>query len=160
MDCTQSRIGLVPILIVRGASNAASFYEAAFGARETARYVDTTSGAVRHVDLVVEGSEFAVTEEARAWNSDAPASLGGSPVVLQLRLDDVDAVFASACRKGATAVFPVTDFCGERMGRLRDPFGHLWILSTVIEALSPSEKQRRRDVWASERAIRAERADK
>jgi hypothetical protein len=36
---------------------------------------------------------FSVTEEARAWNSDAPPSVGGSPVVLQLRVEDVDSSF-------------------------------------------------------------------
>ena len=49
---------------------------------------------------------FSVTEEARAWNSDAPPSLGGSPVVLQLRVENVDAAFETMCVAGATVVFP------------------------------------------------------
>jgi hypothetical protein len=34
------------------------------------------------------------------------------------------------------------------VGRLRDPFGHLWLLSQRLEELSVSEIQRRRDAWA------------
>ena len=51
------------------------------------------------------------------------------------------------CRAGATVVFPLMDFCGARMGRVRDPFGHLWIVTQRIEEPSPEEIQRRRDAW-------------
>jgi PhnB protein len=53
------------------------------------------------------------------------------------------------CRAGATVVFPLTEFCGERMGRVRDPFGHLWILAKTLEEVSIEENQRRRDAWAA-----------
>jgi uncharacterized glyoxalase superfamily protein PhnB len=36
---------------------------------------------------------------------------------------------------------------GKRQGRLRDPFGHLWIISQELEALSPEEVQRRVDAF-------------
>jgi PhnB protein len=39
------------------------------------------------------------------------------------------------------------DFCGERMARLRDPYGHVWLLIQQTEELSPDEIQRRRDAW-------------
>ena len=88
-----------------------------------------------------------MTEEARAWNSDAPPSLGGSPVVLQLQVEEVDAAFDRMVMAGAVVVFPLIDFCGDRMGRLRDPFGHLWLISQRIEELSAEEVRRRRDRW-------------
>lgn len=138
---------LVPLLIVRGAALAVDFYASAFAARELARYVNRRTGAVSHVDLAIGDALLSVTEEARNFNSDAPDSLGGSPVVLQLRVEDVEATFDRACRSGATVVFPLLEFCGERMGRVRDPFGHLWLLSQVLEELSVEEKQRRRDAW-------------
>jgi PhnB protein len=147
MEGTNHLPQLTPLLIVRGASHAIDFYVRAFGAREIARYVDRRTGAIRHADLALGSAAFSVTEEAPDWNSDAPDSLGGSPVVLQLRVEDVDAIFERACGLGAVVVFPRMEFCGERMGRVRDPFGHLWILSEELEALSPDEKQRRRDAW-------------
>ena len=32
---------------------------------------------------------------------------------------------------------------GKREGRIRDPFGHLWVLSTTVGQLSPTEIERR-----------------
>ena len=138
---------LAPLLVVRDAARVIDFYIRALGATETARYVHKRTGTISHADLALGDARFSVTEEARAWNSDAPLSLGGSPVVLQLRVEAVDALFARMCGAGAAVVFPLVEFCGERMGRVRDPFGHLWILSQQIEELSPEEIQRRRDTW-------------
>jgi uncharacterized glyoxalase superfamily protein PhnB len=136
---------LVPLLVVRDAARAIDFYIRALGATEVARC--TRGAAVAHADLVLGPARFSVTEEARAWNSDAPPSLGGSPVVLQLAVPDVEAAFERLRAAGAAVVFPLVEFCGERMARVGDPFGHLWIVSQRIEELSPEEVQRRRDAW-------------
>ncbi len=140
-------LALAPLLVVRDAPAAIEFYVQALGAVEVARYMNERSGTVSHADLTLGTSALSVTEEARARNSDAPASLGGSPVVLQLRVENAEKSFARMCAAGATVVFGLTDFCGERMARLRDPFGHLWILRQELEALTVQEKQRRRDAW-------------
>lgn len=137
---------LKPLLIVRNAARALDFYVGALNAKELARYLNNVQGTISHAELGVGNAVFSVTEEAREWNSEAPTSLGGSPVVLQLSVDDVDAVVDTMCEAGASIVFPVQEFCGERMARVRDPFGHLWILSQLIEELSTEEKQRRRDI--------------
>jgi predicted enzyme related to lactoylglutathione lyase len=89
----------------RDAARAVDFYVAALSATETARYMGRRKDAIAHVDLVVGGEPFSITEEARAWNSDAPVSLGGSPVVLQLQVQDVEALFERMCRAGAEVVF-------------------------------------------------------
>lgn len=144
-------LSLVPLLVVRDAASAIDFYARALAAREVVRYTDNRRGTVSHADLLIGGAVFSVTEEARAWNSDAPPSLGGSPVVLQLNVENVDAALATMCAAGATVVFPIVDFCGERMTRLRDPYGHLWLLIERTEELTPGEIQCRRDAWAPSR---------
>ena len=144
---TNNVPALVPLLVVRDAARAIEFYLEALGAREVCRYLDRSRSTVSHADLAIGGAVFSVTEEARAWNSDAPPSLGGSPVVLQLRVTDVDALFERMVKSGAVVVFPMVDFCGDRMGRLRDPFGHLWLISQQLEDLSAEEIQWRRDEW-------------
>jgi PhnB protein len=148
---TDGVLSLVPLLVVRDASSAIDFYARALGAREVVRYMDKQRGTVSHADLVVGESAFSMTEEARAWNSDAPPSLGGSSVVLQLKVANVDAAFETMRAAGATVVFPIVEFCGERMARLRDPYGHLWLLVERVEELSPGEVQRRRDGWTPPR---------
>jgi PhnB protein len=145
---TASVDALFPLLVVRDATGAIDFYVRALGAREVARYMNRRRDAVSHADLAIGEVIFSVTEEARAWNSDAPPSLGGSPVVLQLRVQDVHAAVERMLTGGATVIFPVVEFCGERMARLRDPYGHLWLMTQRIEELSPEEIQQRRDAWA------------
>jgi carboxymethylenebutenolidase len=81
---------LVPLLVVRDAARALDFYAEALGASEVVRFVHKKLGTISHADLAIGGALFSVTEEARAWNCDAPPTLGGSPVVLQLFVDDVD----------------------------------------------------------------------
>jgi PhnB protein len=144
---TGAVLSLVPLLVVRDAASAIDFYVRALGAREVVRVINRKNESVSHADLAVGEAVFSVTEEARAWNSDAPPSLGGSPVVIQLRVTNVDAAFEAMCGAGATVVFPIVEFCGERMARLRDPYGHLWLLTQRIEELPPDEIQRRRDAW-------------
>ncbi|MET0790301.1 MAG: VOC family protein [Polyangiaceae bacterium] len=150
-----SHLSLIPLLIVRDAARALDFYRTALSAEELARYLNRVKGTISHADLRVGEAAFSITEEAREWNSDAPPSLGGSPVVLQLRVSDVDATVGAMCSAGASIVFPVQEFCGERMARVRDPFGHLWILSQLLEELSPKEKQERRDALFAQFASRA-----
>jgi uncharacterized glyoxalase superfamily protein PhnB len=41
-------------------------------------------------------------------------------------------------------LYPLADqFYGDRGGRLRDPFGHQWMLSQRIEAITGEELRRR-----------------
>ena len=141
---------LVPLLVVRDAARAIDFYVQALGAKELVRYTHPTKGTISHAELALGVATIALTEEARPWNCDAPPTLGGSPVVLQLRVGDVEELFSRMCRHGATVVFPLQEFAGERMGRLRDPFGHLWLLRQRTEQLSAEEIQRRRNAWASD----------
>ena len=142
---------LVPLLVVRAAADAIDFYVRAFGATEVVRYDNKVDATISHADLAIDDALFSITEEARAWNSDAPPSLGGSPVVLQLVVADAGASLERACAAGASVVFAPQDFCGERMARLRDPFGHLWILRQRVEDLTPEENQRRRDALSASR---------
>jgi predicted kinase len=66
-------------------------------------------------------------------------------VVLQLHVADTEAVLAMMLDAGASVVFPTTELFGERMARVRDPFGHLWILRQRLVDLKPGEIQRLRD---------------
>ena len=136
---------LVPLLVVQGAARAIEFYVRSLGANVLARYEHGAERRIAHAELEIGSAAFSVTEELRAWNSDAPPSLGGSPVVLQLFVDELDHVLTSMRDAGATVVFPAQELLGERMARLRDPFGHLWILRQVLEELSVAEIKRQRD---------------
>jgi PhnB protein len=63
-----------------------------------------------------------------------------------VRVDDVDAVLERAVALGSTLLGPAKDaWFGVRIGSFRDPFGHHWIVRTVVEPITFEEMQRRAD---------------
>jgi len=134
---------LTPRLIVADADAAIGFYQSALGARLVERYADG-SGTVVHAALDLGGPILALAEPDPEGHNRAPGSLGGTPVILNLLVEDVDAMVAAFLAQGGEAVIPLADrFYGHREGRFRDPFGHLWILSAIVEALTPAEIEAR-----------------
>ena len=80
------------------------------------------------------------------FGARSPDTLGGTPVKLHVYVDDVDAVVAKALSLGATELRAVKDeFFGDRSGAFADPFGHVWMVATKTEDVSPEEMQKR---WA------------
>jgi PhnB protein len=135
----------MPHLIVKGADKAIAFYEKAFGAKEIMRFADDELGHfIAHAELALGDAVLSLSDESPGWGNIGPRALGGSPVVLTLECASVDDVATRAVAEGARLVFPVADqFYGYRQGRIEDPFGHLWILSTRQESLSVDEMRAR-----------------
>jgi PhnB protein len=122
---------LTPRLVVARAAQAIDFYVKALGATEVGRHADPEQGGlIVHAELKLDDVSFTLTEEQRQWGNLGPRSLGGTPVILHLEVADADEVGRRMQAEGAEVVFPIADqFYGRREGRLRDPFGHLWIIS-------------------------------
>jgi PhnB protein len=98
-------------------------------------------------------SPIMLADEFPGCDTRSPASLGGSPVSIYLYVEDVDAIFAQAVAAGATVVRPVEDqFYGDRMGGLKDPFGHVWHVGTHKEDLSPEELRKRHEEFMKRHA--------
>jgi PhnB protein len=73
-----------------------------------------------------------------------PADWPDTPAFLRLYVPDGDAVFSSALAAGATAVTAMTElFWGDRVGRVRDPFGNLWWIQTRVAEVDAQEAERR-----------------
>ncbi|XXY52546.1 VOC family protein [Sorangium sp. So ce269] len=144
---------VVPHLVVAGASDAIAFYKKAFGATEKLRLADPKLGGnIVCAELIIGDSVISVADEAPQWNARGPKTLGGSPIVLTLNVEDPDAVAARAVEAGAKIIYPIDDqFYGRREGRVEDPFGHQWILSAVIEDVSVEEMQARMAQWWEEK---------
>ena len=136
-------------LVVRDAPRAIEFYKAAFGATELMR-LDDPSGNIIHAQIKIGDSPIDIAPEFGTHNR-SPQSLGGSTVPIELFVEDVDAVAERAIAAGARVIFPIADqFYGDRGGRLEDPFGHMWIVSTHKEDLTPEEMSRRAEAWMQE----------
>jgi PhnB protein len=136
-------------LVVRDAPRAIEFYKHAFGATEVIR-LDDPGGNIIHAQIQIGDSPIDIAPEQGEYNR-SPQSLGGSAVPIGLFVEDVDAFAERAVAAGANVVFPIADwFYGDRAGRLEDPFGHIWIVATHKEDLTPEEMTRRAAAWMKE----------
>ena len=129
-------------LPVKNAPKALEWYNRAFGAEEIMRLTDP-NGVVVHAEMKMSDTIFMLVEEDDRF-SKSPASLGGTSVIMQLYVGDVDAFAETAISQGAEIVYPIENqFYGDRAGRIKDPFGHQWILSTHRESVTANEMQKR-----------------
>jgi PhnB protein len=134
---------VTPYLCCKGAADAIEFYKKAFGATEVLRMGDP-SGKVGHAELQIGDSRIMLADEFPEMGFRSPQSIGGSPVMLHLYVEDVDATVPKAVAAGARVTREVADqFYGDRGGQVEDPFGHKWYVSTHKEDLSPEEIQKR-----------------
>lgn len=132
-------IGLTPHLFVHDTTRALSFYGKAFGAIELFRNV-LPDGTVLFVELAVGDARLLVSAEVPQLDALAPATIGGTPVLLTLETADPDDLMRRALFAGATLETAVTEmFFGERYGRIVDPDGHRWALTTKREQFTPDD---------------------
>jgi uncharacterized glyoxalase superfamily protein PhnB len=135
----EGMTAVTPHLICAGAAKAIEFYKNAFNAVETAR-IPGPSGKLIHGAVKIGGATIMLVDEMPEWGTLGPLALKGTPVVIHLYVDDVDAAFAQAVKAGATAKMPPTDmFWGDRYGIVVDPFGHHWSIATHKRDVSAEE---------------------
>ena len=119
-------------LVVEDADRAIAYYETTLGAELLERFTES-DGRVVHARLGIGGGEISMAEQVPDWGLLGPGALGGSAVLLHLTVADCDAVGDRMVAQGGEVVIPIADRpYGKREGRIRDPFGHLWILSTHL----------------------------
>ena len=134
---------VTPYLYVGDAARAIEFYQKVFGAKELFR-MDAPGGKIGHAEIMIGDSHVMLADECPEMDSYSPQKFGGSPVGLLLYVEDVDALAESAVAAGAKMLEPLEDkFYGDRMGKLEDPFGHIWAIATHMEDVSPEEMERR-----------------
>ncbi|MBX3604945.1 MAG: VOC family protein [Piscinibacter sp.] len=130
-------------LRVRDTPAAIEFYCRAFGATERFRLVEP-SGRVGHAELQLGPAVLMLSDAFPEFGLNPPAGDADIGASVHLHVDDCDAVTAAAAAAGAQVLMaPADQFYGERSARLRDPFGHTWLIGHSIEQVSPQEMQRR-----------------
>jgi PhnB protein len=130
---------VTPHIVVRGAAQAAEFYERAFGAKERSR-VPVPGGRIMSLELAVGDSTVMLADEFPEMGVVSPLSIGGTATVLQINTDDVDALWERAVAAGAEVLHPLSDgFWGERHGQLVDPYGHKWGLAQRVRDVPHDE---------------------
>ena len=150
---------IVPHLVVRDAAEAVAFYTRAFSAKVLYRS-PSPSGVGEHIHIKMWDSLVQISTEEPAQRGEkaegallaSPETLSGSTCVFQVGVPDVDTAYKHAVDQGASPAWPPTDmFWGDRYGWVRDPFGHVWALTTIQEVLTPQEVENRLRGFAAQK---------
>jgi PhnB protein len=120
-----------PFLTVNDAKKAIDFYIAAFGAIELARYGKTDEKLSAKIS--VEEAEFFVGGEEPEYGNVSPGAGPNSSVRIILQSKNADAIFEKSLAFGATQICPMTTEDVWRIGKLKDPFGHVWEIGYILK---------------------------
>jgi PhnB protein len=132
-----------PYLCVDDAKAAIEFYTGVLGAEER-MHMPAPDGRIGHAEVQLGDSLIMLSDEYPEMGIRGPKAVGGTPVMISVYVEDVDAVFDAAVAAGATAVRPVENqFYGDRTGQFEDPFGHRWSVATHVEDVPPDEMEKR-----------------
>ena len=128
-------------------NDAVKFYQKAFSASligDVAYGPDNKS--VMHALLQVGDSHIMVAD---AWpNQEECGPKGYTSASMWLYVEDCDLSHKRAIDAGCTEIMPQVDaFWGDRMGKVRDPFGHFWAIATFKWQLSKDEINAKREKW-------------
>ena len=140
---------VMPMLVCRDVAAEIDFCKNTFGALEIVRR-PAADGSVAHAALTIGGAMVMIEAEFPVLSSRAPQPDGSSPVVIYVYVEDVDAVVTRAVAAGAQVLMPVQDqFWGDRTGKIIDPSGHVWIISTRVEETTSTQRKERWSTMSS-----------
>jgi uncharacterized glyoxalase superfamily protein PhnB len=125
----QMPLGVVPYLAIDGASDAAAFYQRAFGAREIARMPAEDGKRLMHCQLEINGGALMLSDNFT--DMGAPPVQRSSSYTMQLVVPEGDRWWDRAIRAGCKEKMPfqVAPW-GDKYGQLIDPFEVTWAISS------------------------------
>jgi uncharacterized glyoxalase superfamily protein PhnB len=128
---------VTPWIISKDSARLIRFLEEAFAAQETAgSRMLNPDGSIAHVEVTIGDSIVMLFDSYQGWPE--------TPAFVRLFLEDADATYRQALEAGATSVTEVTElFWGDRVGRVRDPFGNIWWLQSHVADVPYDEMQTR-----------------
>lgn len=118
------KTSITPFLTVSNGTVAVAFYTSAFGAEVTERY-EMPNGKLT-AKICINDSVFWLGDEEPEYNNLSPQTIGDTAVRIILTADDPDNIFNNALKAGAIQICPITTEEFWRIGKLKDPFGHIW----------------------------------
>ncbi|WP_031526536.1 VOC family protein [Dyadobacter crusticola] len=121
-----------PQLIIPNGVTNVDFYIQAFGAIELRR-ISNNDESIHVSELSIDSAIFHLHEETANPKAFSPKRHNGTTVTIGLFVPDVDAVMNRASAAGGEVISPAQDYdYGYRQGKIRDPFGHIWMIEAVI----------------------------
>lgn len=126
---------VTPFIIVKGATQLMDFMRDAFDAVEMVRVLGE-NGKLGHAEMRIGSSAVMMFDAKEDWPQ--------TPCFLRLYIEDCDTTYKQALQAGAFSITEPTNMpWGDRVSRVKDPFGNLWWIQTRIENLTNEEIGRR-----------------
>ncbi|MFA6236025.1 MAG: VOC family protein [Bacteriovorax sp.] len=135
--------GATPYLYVNMAAAALEFYQKAFNAKILVSIKDDKDRVV-HAEIQIGKARIMLSDEFPEMDCYSPRHLGGTTSGVTLFFEDSYKVFEQAISAGAKELTKIEDsFCGDRGGKIVDPFGHQWFIYSRKENISYDEMKKR-----------------
>jgi len=142
---------LTPSIVCKNAARAIEFYKEVFQAKEKERLTGP-GGLIMHAELSIGDSMLMLCDEIPGM-AQAPAGNQLPSYNIFLYLDNVDNTFQRAVQAGSKIEMALENqFWGDRYGKVRDPFGHVWGLAQHVEDVPNEELKRRSEAFLAQRA--------
>lgn len=128
---------VTPWIISKDSAKLIEFLEKAFDAKEIegSRMMDS-EGDIGHVEVKIGTSIVMLFDSKDSWIE--------TPGFFRLFLEDADKTYEKALQAGAASVTQITDTAwGDRIGRVRDPFGNIWWLQSHVAEVPYEEMMNR-----------------
>ncbi len=130
---------VTPSLSLRDPQRFLDFTRQAFGA-EIPAVMNAPDGSIMHAEVKIGDSTIMV--------GPIMGNAGPSVASLYLYVPDADSTYRRALEAGATSVSaPENMFWGDRSATVTDPTGNTWMISTLVEDVSPDDMRKRSDEW-------------
>lgn len=113
-----------PFLTVDNGIKAIEFYSEAFGAVESERFT-LENNKISSV-LQIENAVFYLSDEEPCDDSENKNEAFSTRIRIILETKNADKIFEDALKFGAVQICPMITEEDWRIGKLKDPFGHIW----------------------------------
>lgn len=121
---------------------AIDFYQKALDARLVGEIEKTPDGRVMHAMMKIGDSNIMLSDSFRPVNPGTPM------IEMWLYVEDADRIFDQAAKAGCEVTMPIADmFWGDRVGQVKDPFGHIWSIASNVWELTPEEMKEKEKEW-------------
>jgi PhnB protein len=82
--------------------------------------------------IEIESAVFYVSDEEPCNGNLNPDLKSNNPIRIILETKNADEIFQKALKFGAAEICPMTTEEDWRIGKLKDPFGHIWEIGYIL----------------------------
>lgn len=121
---------VAPWIIGKDTVGLMRFLSEAFDAEDLGSF-ENADGSIGHAEMRI-GNTIILMFDMRDWPP--------TPAFLRLFVEDAEELFKRAVAAGAQPITQVTHLAfGDKVGRVRDPYGNVWWLQQRVENISDEE---------------------